>query len=114
MKLSMRIISDLLGVDMGEFFALKGRDHTGHIHSGLQARYVITEAGLQHALWESDKLRAMASGDLRHCPLAHQEFHALFCGMLSVIRSDVKHRKYVLSYGSSETTVQEPAEQTLF
>lgn len=114
MRLSMNLVAQLLGVDLGEWFSIKGRDHTGHVHSGLQSRYVITEAGFQHAMWESDKLRAIASGDLRHCPLAQQEFHALFCGMLSIVRSDTKHRKYVLGYGSSETTVQEPAEQTLF
>lgn len=114
MKLSMHLVAELLGVDMGEWFALKGRDHTGHVHSGLQTRYVITEAGLQHAMWESDKLHAIATGELRHCPLAQQEFHAICCGMLGVVRSNAKRCKYVLGYGITTKASTTSTEQSLF
>lgn len=114
MRLSMKMVAQLIGVDIGEWIALKGRGHNSSVHNGNDFKYVITEAGFQRALWEADKKHAVRSGDMRHCPIAHHEFHALCCGMLVVVRADVKHRQYVLGYGPDQANAQKSVLQSLF
>lgn len=106
-KITMENICALTGADLGEFVALKGRDHVGSIHYGDCFNYVFLEHKFCRAMFPKDKQLAMSTDWQHHLPMAFELLHAICSGRLTVIRNAAGNRQYVYGYSPKNVKDEE-------